>query len=523
MATQTRASSPAGAKDVTGATEIAPAAFTGQSRFLNYIGGQWVPARSGKTFESRNPAKPDELIGVFPASGPEDVNAAVAAAKKAFEDWRLFPAPRRGEILFEAARILVERKEDLAREMTREMGKVLAEARGDVQEVIDMTFYAAGEGRRLFGETTPSELRNKFAMSTRVPLGVVGLITPWNFPMAIPSWKLMPALICGNTCVLKPASDTPLLSHRLVEILVEAGVPAGVVNIVYGSGGEVGEPLMTHPDVSLISFTGSTDIGRRVNEACAPSFKRVSLEMGGKNAIVILEDANLDLAVDGVIWGAFGTSGQRCTAASRVIVQESVHAAVRDKLVARIRQLTLGNGLDPAVQIGPVINEAAMTRILAAIEDGKREGAALLTGGARETQAGPGWFIQPTLFDNVKPDMRLAQEEIFGPVTALIPVRDFDEAIRVANGTRYGLSLALYTKDVNRAFRALRDLESGLVYINAPTIGAEVHLPFGGTKETGNGHRDAGRTALDVFSEWKSLFIDYSDKLQRAQIDNPTS
>lgn len=499
--------------------EIKPSAFSKQTQFLNYIGGQWVSAKSGKTFESRNPADPSDLIGVFPASAPEDVDAAVAAAKKAFEAWRLYPAPKRGEILFKAGQILVERKEQLAREMTREMGKVLAEARGDVQEVIDMTFYAAGEGRRLFGQTTPSELQNKFAMSVRVPLGVVGLITPWNFPMAIPSWKIMPALICGNTCVLKPASDTPLLAHRLVEILEEAGIPKGVVNVVYGSGREVGEPLMAHPDVALISFTGSTDIGRRVNEACAPSFKRVSLEMGGKNAILIMDDANLDLAVDGVVWGAFGTSGQRCTASSRVIVHKAVHAQVREKLVKRIQELKLGYGLDPSVQVGPVINESAMKKILEYIEIGKNEGAELLTGGARDTQAGPGWFIQPTLFDNVKPNMRIAQEEIFGPVTALIPVNDLDEAIKVANGTHYGLSLAIYTKNVNNAFRAMRDLESGLVYVNAPTIGAEVHLPFGGTKETGNGHRDAGQTCLDVFSEWKAIFIDYSDKLQRAQID----
>lgn len=499
--------------------EIKPSKFSGQTQFLNYIGGQWVPSKNGKTFESRNPADPSDVIGSFPASTPDDVNAAVAAAKTAFEKWRLVPAPKRGEILFKAGQILVERKEQLAREMTREMGKVLAEARGDVQEVIDMTFYAAGEGRRLFGQTTPSELQNKFAMSVRVPLGVVGLITPWNFPMAIPSWKLMPALICGNTCVLKPASDTPLLSHRLVEILEEAGVPKGVVNIVYGSGREVGEPLMAHKDVTLISFTGSTDIGRRVNEACAPTFKRVSLEMGGKNAIVIMDDANIDLAVDGVVWGAFGTSGQRCTAASRVIVHKAVHAQVREKLVKRISELKLGYGLNPDIQIGPVVNESAMKKILEYIEIGKSEGAQLLTGGERDTAAGPGWFIKPTLFDNVKPNMRIAQEEIFGPVTALIPVNDFDEAIQVANGTNFGLSLALYTKNVNKAFEALRDLESGLVYINAPTIGAEVHLPFGGTKETGNGHRDAGQTALEVFSEWKSLFVDYSDRLQRAQID----
>ncbi len=499
--------------------EIKPSKHSGQSAFLNYIGGQWVPAKSGKTFESRNPADPSDLIGVFPASDKSDVDAAVAAAKKAYESWRLTPAPKRGEILFRAGQILIERKEELAREMTREMGKVLAEARGDVQEVIDMTFYAAGEGRRMFGETTPSELQNKFAMCMRVPLGVVGLITPWNFPMAIPSWKIMPALICGNTCVIKPASETPLLTHRLVEILEEAGLPGGVLNVVYGGGGAVGEPLMSHPDVKLISFTGSTDVGRRVNEACAPSFKRVSLEMGGKNGIVIMPDANLDLAVDGCIWAAFGTSGQRCTAASRIIVHKDVHAQVRDKLVARIKQLKIGYGLNPDVQIGPVVNESSMNKILEYIEIGKKEGATLLTGGERDTEAGPGWFIKPTLFDNVKPNMRIAQEEIFGPVTALIPVGSFEEAIEVANGTNFGLSLAIYTKDVNQAFRAMRDLESGLVYVNAPTIGAEVHLPFGGTKETGNGHRDAGQTALEVFSEWKALFIDYSDKLQRAQID----
>ncbi len=500
--------------------EIKPGSFSGQSKFLNYIGGQWVPAKSGKTFESLNPAEPSDVVGVFPASGPEDVNAAVAAAKKAYENWRLYPAPKRGEILFKAGQILIERKEQLSREMTREMGKVLAEARGDVQEVIDMTFYAAGEGRRMFGQTVPSELQNKFAMSVRAPLGVVGLITPWNFPMAIPSWKLMPALICGNTCVLKPASDTPLLSHRLVEILEEAGLPKGVVNVVYGSGREVGEPLMAHPDVSLISFTGSTDIGRRVNEACAPSFKRVSLEMGGKNAIVIMDDANLDLAVDGVLWGAFGTSGQRCTAASRVIVHKSVHAQVRDKLKNRIGELKLGYGLNSDVKVGPVINESAMKKILEYIEIGKGEGADLIAGGARDTQAGAGWFVQPTLFDNVKSTMRIAQEEIFGPVTALIPVGSFEEAIQVANGIQFGLSTAIYTKNVNQAFTALRDLDSGLCYVNAPTIGAEVHLPFGGTKDTGNGHRDAGTTALDVFSEWKSLYVDYSDKLQRAQIDD---
>lgn len=489
--------------------------------FQNYINGEWVPAKSGKTFNNINPADPSDVIGTFPASSAEDIEAAVASAKANFDKWRLTPAPRRAEILFKAGQLLVERKEDLSRVMTREMGKVLAETRGDVQEVIDMVFYAAGEGRRLFGQTTPSELQNKHCMTVREPVGVVGLITPWNFPMAIPSWKVAPALVCGNTAVLKPASDTPLSSLLFAQILEEAGLPKGVLNVVFGSGREVGEPLMTHKDVKLISFTGSTDVGRRVNEACAPSFKHVSLEMGGKNCCIIMPDANLELAVDGVVWGAFGTSGQRCTATSRVIVHRDVHAKVRELILEKVKTLKLGYGLDESVQIGPVVNEAAMNGILEYIRIGQEEDKAdLLIGGQRDAAAGDGWFVQPTLFDNVTPDMRIAQEEIFGPVTALIPVNSLDEAIDVANGVDFGLSSAVYTKNVNDAMRAARDLEAGLTYINAPTIGAEVHLPFGGLKGTGNGHRDAGQTCLDTFTEWKSVMIDYSDSLQRAQIDN---
>lgn len=497
-----------------------PSKFSGQKAFLNYIDGKWQPSGTGKSYESLNPADPTDVIAAFPYSDADDVEKAVVAAKKAYETWRLYPAPRRGEILFKAAEIILARKEELAQEMTREMGKVLAEARGDVQEAIDFTYYAAGEGRRLAGMTTPSELHNKFAMSVRVPLGVVGLITPWNFPFAIPSWKMMHALICGNTVIFKPASDTPLLAHRLVEILEEAGVPKGVVNLVHGSGSGVGEPMMDHKDIRLISFTGSCDVGRRVNERCSSSFKRVSLEMGGKNAILIMDDANLDLAVDGSIWAAFGTSGQRCTAASRIIVHKAVHAEVRKRLVERINKLKLGYGLNNGVEIGPVVNEGSMKKILEYIEIGKKEGADLLTGGERDTAAGPGWFIKPTLFDNVKPTMRIAQEEIFGPVTALIPVNSLEEAIQVANDIEFGLSTAIYTKNVNNAFTAMRDLEAGITYVNAPTIGAEVHLPFGGTKNTGNGHREAGETGLEIFSEWKTLYIDYSDKLQRAQIDH---
>jgi alpha-ketoglutaric semialdehyde dehydrogenase len=488
--------------------------------FLNYIDGKWQPAASGKTFESRNPADPNDIVGVFQASGVEDVNLATAAAKKAYENWRLTPAPKRAEILYRAGQLFIERKEELSRELTREMGKVLAEARGDIQEVIDMVFYAAGEGRRLFGQTTPSELRNKFAMSVRVPLGVVGAITPWNFPMAIPSWKVAPALVAGNTVVFKPASDTPLVALRFVEIFEEAGLPPGVLNFITGGGGVVGDVMAQHPDIKLITFTGSCEVGRHVNQLCAPSFKRISLELGGKNATIVLDDANLDLAVDGILWGAFGTAGQRCTATSRVIVQRGIHAALREKLLERTKTLKLGYGLEPSVDVGPVINEASLKKIAEYAQIGEKEdGATLLCGGKRATEAGPGWFFEPTIFDNVTRTMRIAQEEIFGPITAIMPVADLDEAISVANDIEFGLSTAIYTRDVNKAFVALRDLDSGISYVNAPTIGAEVHLPFGGTKNTGNGHREAAEACLDTVTEWKTLYIDYSDKLQRAQID----
>ncbi len=504
-------------------TQTATGAQTEQTstpkEFKNYINGKWQPAKSGKTFQSINPANPADIVGIFPASDKQDVDEAVAAAKKAYEDWRLYPAPKRAEILFRAGQIFIERKEELARELTREMGKVLAEARGDVQEVIDMVFYAAGEGRRLFGQTTPSELRNKFAMSVRVPLGVIGCITPWNFPMAIPSWKIAPALVCGNTIVFKPASDTPLVATRFVEILEEAGLPPGVLNLVTGGGSAVGDAMLENPEIKLISFTGSCDVGRHVNEKCAPSFKRVSLEMGGKNATIVLDDANLDLAVDGILWGAFGTAGQRCTATSRVIVQKGIYPQLREKLLERAKSLKLGYGLDANVDVGPVINESSLKKIEKYVQIGQEEGAKLLFGGQRAPEAGPGWFFQPTIFDEVKPNMRIAQEEIFGPVTALIPVSDLKEALHVANDIEFGLSTAIYTKDVNKAFEAVRDLESGLTYVNAPTIGAEVHLPFGGTKNTGNGHREAAEACLDIFTEWKTVYIDYSDKLQRAQID----
>jgi acyl-CoA reductase-like NAD-dependent aldehyde dehydrogenase len=490
--------------------------------YKNFIGGQWVDSRSGKYIENRNPANTDEVVGIFPASNQEDVNDAVAAATAAYEGWRLTPAPKRAEIMYRAAEILVSRKEDYSREMTREMGKVLAETRGDVQEAIDMTYLMAGEGRRLFGHTTPSELPNKFAMSIRTPIGVAGLITPWNFPMAIPSWKAIPALVCGNTVVIKPAEDTPLSTWNLMQALIEAGLPSGVMNVVFGDGPGAGAPLTNHQDIHLMSFTGSTEVGRIVSTACAPTFKKCHLEMGGKNIIVVMDDANLDLAVDGAVWGGFGTTGQRCTAASRVAVHKKVYAEFVSKFVARVKSLRVGDGLDPKTDMGPSISEAQLNTVMKYVQVGKDETAKLAAGGNRLDKGAlaKGWFHEPTVFTDCSPKMRICQEEIFGPVVSVIPVDDFDNAIAVANDVKYGLSASVYTRNVNNAFRAQRDLQTGIVYINAPTIGAETHLPFGGIKNTGNGHRESGDAALDFYSEWKTVYVDYSDKLQRAQIDN---
>jgi alpha-ketoglutaric semialdehyde dehydrogenase len=489
--------------------------------YRNLIGGQWLAAANGKTFLNVNPANHDDVIGEFPSSSAEDVNRAVEAAKEAYKTWRLVPAPKRAEILFRTADLLVQRKEKFAKEMTREMGKVLAETRGDVQEAIDEAFYVAGEGRRLFGVTTPSELQNKFAMSVRMPVGIVGLITPWNFPMAIPSWKLFPALVAGNTCVIKPATDTPLSTYNLVQTLVDAGLPPGVVNIVSGTGSGAGEALLEHPDVRAISFTGSSAVGSHVGQRAAATFKQVSLEMGGKNAMIVMDDANLDLALDGAIWGAFGTTGQRCTATSRILLQHGIAANFTEKFVARAKKLKIGNGLDESIEVGPQVNASQIETSRKYVEIAKGEGAQLLCGGRTLTD-GPyakGYFFEPTVFAGVKPTMRLAREEVFGPVVALLEFSTFEEAVSIANSIDYGLSTSIYTRDVNRAFTAMRDLEAGITYINAPTIGAEVHLPFGGVKQTGNGHRE-GLGAIEFFTTWKAVYVDYSDKLQRAQIDN---
>jgi acyl-CoA reductase-like NAD-dependent aldehyde dehydrogenase len=489
--------------------------------YKNFIDGEWVEASTGQTFENRNPADTRDVVGIFQRSGKADVDAAVGAAKAAFAKWRLIPAPRRAEIIYRAAEMLMERKEDYARDMTREMGKILKETRGDVQEAVDTAYYMAGEGRRMFGPTTPSELPNKFAMAVRQPIGICGMITPWNFPMAIPSWKLLPALVCGNTCVIKPAQDTPLSTFNLVRVLYDAGLPRGVVNIVTGFGSEVGTPLTEHADVRAISLTGSSAVGRIVGTTAAKSFKHCSLELGGKNPMIVLDDANLDLAIEGGLWGGFGTTGQRCTATSRIIVQKGIYGDFIERYVERAKALKVGNGLDETVEMGPAINENQLKTDLSYVDIGKAEGARLKCGGNRldKGEYQTGYFMEPTVFVDVDPKMRIAQEEIFGPVVSIIPCDDLEDAIEIANGIEYGLSSALYTKDVNRAFTAMRDLDAGITYINAPTIGAEVHLPFGGVKATGNGHREGGLGAIDFYSEWKSIYVDYSDRLQKAQID----
>ena len=491
------------------------------STYRNFVNGEWVAASTAETFDNVSPANREDVLGRVPKSGAADVDRAVAAAREAFTRWRLVPAPRRAEILYRAAQILSERKDDYARTMTREMGKILDETRGDVQEAIDMSYLMAGEGRRMYGQTVPSELRDKFAMSMRQPIGVCGMITAWNFPIAVPSWKILPALVCGNTVVFKPAEEAPASAVNFVQALADAGLPRGVLNLVLGDGPGAGAPLLAHPDVAVISFTGSTETGRLVNQACAPTFKKVHLEMGGKNVIMVMDDADLELAVDGALWGGFGTTGQRCTAASRVVVHETVYDAFVDAFVGRARTLRVGDGLDAATQMGPSVTEGQLQRVMEYIRIGRDEGARLATGGKRLAGGvyDQGFFHEPTIFADVTPKMRIAREEIFGPVVSVLRCGSLDEAVAIANDVAYGLSASIYTRDINKAFAAMRDVYTGIFYVNAPTIGAEVHLPFGGTKATGNGHREAGIAALDVFSEWKSVYVDFSGKLQRAQID----
>ncbi|MBI3606044.1 MAG: aldehyde dehydrogenase family protein [Nitrospirae bacterium] len=494
-----------------------------KNKYLNYINGKWVKARSGKTLDSINPANHDEIIGSVPSSSEEDVDDAARAANEAFKSWRLVPPPRRGEILFRAAELLKKHKESLGEIVCREMGKVLPEALGDVQEAIDMAYYMAGEGRRLSGETVPSELPDKDAKSVRVPVGVFGLITPWNFPIAIPSWKIFPALIAGNTVVFKPSSDTPVCATKFVEVLIEAGIPKGVLNLVHGEGSRVGSAIVKHPDIQAISFTGSSATGIQLETVCGSLHKPISSETGGKNPIIVMEDADLNLAVEGAVWGGFGTTGQRCTAASRVIVHQAVHDRFVKQFKEEASRLRIGDGLKKTTQVGPVINRSQYEKILAYIDIGKKEGAELILGGKpyRKGECARGSFIEPTIFIKVKPEMRIAREEIFGPVVSVLKVKNLEEAIQAANQVDYGLSSAIYTRNVNDSAIAERDLDTGIVYINASTIGAEIQLPFGGTKKTGFGPREAGGRggALDNYTKWKVIYRDFSGKLQKAQID----
>jgi aldehyde dehydrogenase (NAD+) len=491
--------------------------------YRNFIDGEWVEASARDTFDDRSPSDRSDLIGTFPASAAADVDTAVEAARKAWRRWRLVPAPKRAEHLFRMGEILVRRKEEYAKEMSREMGKPIREARGDVQEAIDVCYHVAGEGRRLHGHTTPSELPNKACFTVRAPIGVCGLVTPWNFPIAIPSWKLIPALVCGNAVVLKPASDAPLSAYHLVKVCQEVGIPRGVVNLVTGGGDGVGTPLARHAGVSLVSFTGSSDTGRQVAVACAETQKRVAMELGGKNAMIVMDDARLDLAVEGAAWGAFATAGQRCTATSRVIVHKKVLKEFVDRLVERTAALKVGDPLDETVDLGPLVSETQLKKVMEYVEIGRDEGADPVAGGVRLTknEYGRGWFFPPTIFTGVERGMRLAQEEIFGPVLSVLAADSLENALEIANDSLYGLSASIYTQDVNRAFVAMRDLETGILYVNSSTIGAETHLPFGGVKKSGNGHREgAAHTAIEIFSEWKTVYVDYSGRLQKAQIDN---
>ncbi|MPZ51545.1 MAG: aldehyde dehydrogenase family protein [Acidimicrobiia bacterium] len=488
--------------------------------YLNYIDGEWRPSRSGETFESRNPAHPSEVVGEFQASTGDDIDDAVQAARRAQREWRKVPAPKRGEIIERAALLLQERKSELAELITREMGKTLVDSGYDIQGAITSGRYMAGEGLRMFGETVPSGLPNRMAMTRREPVGVVGIITPWNLPVMMPAWKLFPALVCGNAVVVKPAEDTPLCAVRLFEILEEAGVPPGVANLVTGFGDAAGQPLVEHSDVEMISFTGSQKVGRTIAATAGQALKHVSLEMGGKNAVVVFDDADLDEAVDGVLWGGFSTAGQRCTASSRVVVDHKVADELVNSLQKRMGELVVGDALDENVNVGPIINSRQLDRVHSYTSIGIDEGAELLVGGEKlEEGLDGGYFYAPTLFDHANPQMRIAQEEIFGPTVVVLRVDGDEEAIEVANGTNYGLSAAVYSQNVGRALSAIAEFESGLAYLNAPTIGSEIHLPFGGVKSTGNGHRESGKSAIEQFTEIKTVFLDYSGTLQRAEID----
>lgn len=477
---------------------------------MNYIDGKWIAnASTGKTFKSINPANKDEVLGEFPLSGKEDVELAVTSAKRAQKDWKRTPAPERGKILFNIAKLMEKEKTKLAETITKEMGKTLNESLGEVQISIDMVYYSAGDGRRLIGETVPSEKRDKYIVYFREPVGVAGIITPWNFPLLLPVRKIMPALIAGNTVVFKPSRETPLVAQQFVKLLEEAGLPPGVLNLVQGSGESVGMEIVRHPDVGVVSFTGSVETGRKIGAICGEQIKKVGLELGGKNPVIILEDADIELALDGCVSGAYGATGQKCTAASRVIVEEKIYDKFVDMFLERVKRIRVGDGMDKDTDMGPLVSESQLNKVKYYVELGIKEGARLAYGGnvLGGDKFFKGFFFEPTVFIDVTPEMRIAKEEIFGPVVCIMRAKDFDNAIEIANSTEYGLSASIYTRDLKKSFKAMELLESGVVYVNAPPTGAEINGPFGGVKASGNGEREQGTTSIDLFTEWKTAFI----------------
>ncbi|MFA6569730.1 MAG: aldehyde dehydrogenase family protein [Bacteroidota bacterium] len=490
-------------------------------RFKNYINGKWVEPRTGEYFLNINPANTEDVIGEFPLSGVQDVDDAVKAARAAFKAWKLIPAPKRGDMLRKAGDIFASRKKELACIMTREMGKPTFETEGDLQEAIDTAYYSASETRRLFGQNTPSEMPDKMNLSFRVPIGVCGIITAFNFPVAVPSWKILPALASGNTVVYKPSKDAPQSGVFFAEVLEEAGIPPGVFNVVLGKG-SMGNMIVEHPDVDLIGFTGSTDVGSKIGEICGKMNKKCSLEMGGKNPQIVMPSANVEMAIEGVLWGAFGTTGQRCTATSRLILHKDIYDSFIKILVEKTSKLRLGDGLKKGTDVGPLVHGQSLKNCENYIQIIKENGGKIILGGERATEGelAKGFFFKPTIVIDVTKDMRVFKEEIFGPILSVSKAESLEHAIELANAVDFGLSSSIYTEDIHEAFVAIREIEAGITYINAPTIGAEAHMPFGGVKGTGNGHREGGWTVFDIFTEWKTVYIDYSGKLQRAQIDN---
>ena len=488
--------------------------------YSNFINGQWIKSGSTKKVANINPADIDDVIGEIPLATRDEARAAVAAAANAFHSWRSTPAPARGRIVAQAARLMEQHKEELAQILTREEGKTIAESRGELQRSINVADFCAGESRRLNGETIQSELPLNFAYTIKQPLGVVACVTPWNFPVAIPVWKIAPALVAGNTVVFKPASLTPATAVRIVELFAEAGIPEGVLNLILGSGSEAGDEIINHPAVKAISFTGSNGVGIRLYEQASRRGAKVQCEMGGKNPVVVMEDADMDLAVESTAQGAFGSSGQRCTATSRAVVVDQIADEFVDRIIKRANAMRLGAGADPRTEMGPSVDESQFNTVLRYIDSGREDGATLVCGGSRATGNGldKGYFVRPTVFDRVTPDMRIAREEIFGPVLSVLRVKDFDEAMAVANDCEYGLSSSIFTNDAARIFRFVDEIETGMTHVNSPTTGGEAHIPFGGTKGTGIGDREQGSTALDFYTELKVVYVDYTGRKREGNL-----